>query len=857
MKTFGTAALRLALLGAAATIAAPAYAQEAQGAQATTTSPDAVNAPDDAAAQSDQSDIIVTATSVARRALDTPLAVTSLDSRQLSRTSGVNQADILNTIPTIKADGSGGEVAANVFVRGLPSGGQYQFTPLEYDGIPVLSTFGLNSTAYDVYYRNDLGIDRLEFVRGGVSNLFGPGSVAGLINYISRTGGDQLRGTAQVEVAERGRYKGDLAISGPLGNGLYFAVSGWYRTDDGPIRTGLDTEGYQVRANLKYEFGNNSSVTLSGQYIDDQAQFYLPIPLDGTTRGRIRGNDGRTVFQVITPNAAGITYNTPDGPFTTHITDGVTVKGGQVALAFDTRFGDSGFGLNGRGKYSEYQSRFGLWSDGDGIVNVPETQAAFLSNAARRTAYPELAGATTANSVFTYAGTSTVLPGSAVLFANRFTDRYRPNRDYTGELNLTWNGSTGSIDHAVTLGGFYGNARARTFELTTTYLAEFNNRPRLVGLTSNGVVISRNGVLNAGVNGSYQNQYNQVERYAGYLADQMKIGDRFNFDIGGRVEHLNGSIRRERNATTIPTVLPGQSTELNTVNWGTDGFTVGNVHATEYAVAAGALYKLTDRVSLYLNGSRGYFFPEIRGVVFNALPAGTAASATVAPGTQRYSGEIIKQVEGGIKVAQPWFNFSIAGFYTKLDNRRQVLQVNSVGGGLQDNVNLISTRSWGAEAELDLKLVDHLHFNGNLTLQNARYTSFVNVNGAATVPNTAVIGRDLERQPDLLYNAGLYYDDDLFDVSFYTNYTGDNFTANTNQIRLQGWNVVNLDAGVKVRVMGDRHVRLGVNVFNLFEEDAATEGSPRQDSNQTVGGAYFVGRPVLPRRITGRLTFNF
>lgn len=861
MKTLGTAAFRLALLGAATAITTPSLAktapQEAQGAQATTVAETAVNAPDDAAAQSDQQDIIVTGTSVARRALDTPLAVTSLDSRQLARTSGINQADILNTIPTIKADGSGGEVAANVFVRGLPSGGQYQFTPLEYDGIPVLSTFGLNSTAYDVYYRNDLGIDRLEFVRGGVSNLFGPGSVAGLINYISRTGGDELRGTAQLEVAERDRYRGDLAISGPLGHGLYFAVSGWYRSDDGPIRTGLDTKGYQVRGNLKYEFGNNSSVTLSGQYIDDQAQFYLPIPLNGTDRSRIRGNDGNIVYQVITPDAGGISYNTPTGTFRTHIDDGASVKGGQAALAFDTHFGDSGFGLNGRGKYSEYQSRFGLWSDGDGLVNVPETQAAFLSNATRRAAYPELTGATPANSVFTYAGTSTVLPGNAVLFANRFTDRYRPNRDYTAELNLTWNGDTGSIRHAVTLGGFYANARARDFDVTTTYLAEFNNQPRLVNLVSNGVTISRAGLLNASVNGTYTNNYHQVERYAGYFADQMKIGDRFNFDIGGRVEHLNGDIRRERNATTIPTALAGQSTELNTVNWGTGGFTTGDVHATEYAVAAGALYKVTDRVSLYLNGSRGYFFPEIRSVVFNPLPAGTAANANVAPGTQRYSGEIIKQVEGGIKVAQPWFSFSIAGFYTRLENRRQVLQVNSVAGGLQENVNLISTRSWGAEAELDLKLVDHLHFNGNLTLQNARYTSFVNVNGGTLVTNAAVVGRDLERQPDILYNAGLYYDDELFDFSFSTNYTGDNFTANTNQIRLNGWNVVNLDAGVKVRVLGDRHVRLGVNVFNLFEEDAATEGSPRQDANQAATGAYFVGRPVLPRRITGRLTFNF
>ena len=251
MKGLRTSGLRATLLSAAAVIAiapAIAWAQAAPGSSDTAAQqppPDAQAAPaGGAAAPSEESDIIVTATSVARRALDTPLAVTSLSSAQLAKTSAMNQADILNTIPTIKADGGGGEVATNVFVRGLPSGGQYQFTPLEYDGIPVMSTFGLNSSAFDVYYRNDLGIDRLEFVRGGVSNLFGPGSVAGLINYISRTGGEEMHGIAQFEWAERGRYRGDLAVSGPIGGGFYYAFSGFYRSDDGPIRTGLDTKGY-------------------------------------------------------------------------------------------------------------------------------------------------------------------------------------------------------------------------------------------------------------------------------------------------------------------------------------------------------------------------------------------------------------------------------------------------------------------------------------------------------------------------------------------------------------------------------------------------------------------------------------
>ena len=805
-------------------------------------------AQDASTADAVQGDIIVTATSVGRRALDTPLAVSTLSAQQLQRTSSISQADILNTIPTIKADGGGGEVAVNVFVRGLPSGGQYQFTPLEYDGIPVLSSFGLNSTAYDVYYRNDLGLERLEFVRGGVSNLFGPGSVAGLINYLSKTGGDRLEGTAQFEFAERGRYKSDLAVSGPLGKGFYFAASGWYRTDAGPIRTGLQTKGYQLRGNLKYEFPDSSgSVTLYGQYIDDKAQFYLPVPLDGITRERIPGNDGQLVYQAITPNATGLGFNVPGGRFTTQIGDGASAKGGQVALAFIKKFGDSGLGINGRFKYSEYASKFGLWSDGDGIVNVPETLSSFVSNTARRKQYPELNGITAANASFTYVGGGAV-PANALVFANRITDRNRPNHDMTGELNLTYEAVSGTVHHNVTLGGFYGKATAVDFDITSTYLAAFNNQPQLINLTvTNPVtgantVISQNGLLNAGA--GYVNNRHQVEREALYLADQMKIGDRFNLDIGGRYEWFKGDISREKTALLITdATTPNLSTALRDVIYGNGNFLAAQPKTDAWALAAGALYKLSDRVSLYANASRGYFFPEIRAVTFNSL--GQPAS---------YTPEIIKQAEGGIKIDQPWFNATAALFYTKLDNRRQINFINDGAGGFTEQVNLVSTRSWGVEGTLDLKLTRYLHLSGNITLENAKYTRF-GQNGTTS----AFVGNKLERQPEILYNAGLYYDDNRVDLSFFTNYTGDNFTASNNSIRLTGWNVFNLDAGVKVHPFGgDRQsARIGINVFNLFDSQAVTEGSPRQDINQTVGGVYFVGRPVLPRRISARATFKF
>jgi outer membrane receptor protein involved in Fe transport len=828
---FGLAAAGVSLV---ALLPAAALAQQS----------DAAAAAEDAEPIAGQ-EIIVTGTSRSRAALDTPLAISQLDETALARAGVTSQADILNTIPSIKADGGGGEVASNVFIRGLPSGGQFQFTPLMYDGITVLSSFGLNSSAYDVYARNDLGIDRLEFVRGGVSNLFGPGSVAGVINYISKSGGDELEGTAQLEVAERGRYRGDLALSGPLGNNLYFAVSGFYRVDDGPIETNLDTAGGQIRGNLEYRFSDGSgNVKLIGQYINDRTHFYLPVPLDGPTRNRLRGNDGEIVNSVQNQFAADLGFNIPGGQrFNSEINDGVATEGGMIGLTFEKDFGDSGWGINGRFKYSDYQHKFGLWSDGDGLVNVPETQQSFLTNRNL---------GTLANAQFTFEGGAAV-PANFLLFANRFTDRDRPVEDFTAELNLTKSLQTGTVDHALTLGGFYGNATAGDFNATTTYLAELNNRPRLVNLTVRNpttgaqTIVSRNGLLNAGA--GYVNNEHSAERYAVYLADQMKIGDRFNFDIGFRLEHLNGEISRERSSTTITdAATPNLSAALRDVIWGNGGFLTGDVSATEWALAAGALYKLSDSTSLYANASRGFFFPELRSAGFRPLAAGTAANASVAPGMGSFDAEIIKQAEAGIKISQPGLSLTFAGFYTSLENRRQVLFVNDGAGGLVERVNLVGTESYGAEGTIDVRIVGDLSFSGNVTWQQSEFTAF------DTAP--ANIGNAVERQPEWLYNAGLYYDDGAFDLSLFTNYTGPNFTAANNAIELDGWNIANLDAGYTMG-MGSSTLRLSVNVFNLFDTDAVTEGSPRQDVNQVANGAFFVGRPVLPRRITARATFNF
>ena len=777
----------------------------------------------DQSEQASTEEIVVTGTSRSRISLDTPLAVSQVSAGALARTGVSSQADILNTIPTIKADGGGGEVASNVFVKGLPSGGQYQFTPLMYDGITLLSSFGLNSSAYDVYARNDLGIQRLEFVRGGVSNLFGPGSVAGLINYISKTGTDRLEGTVQVEVGQDDRYRGDVALSGPLGNNLYFAVAGFYRSDKGPLRTNLDTKGGQLRGNLEYRFADGSgNIKVLGQYINDQAQFYLPIPLNGTTRERLVGNDGKLVESVQNNFAGGLGFRTPTGTFTSDINDGVKTKGGFIGLTFEKDFGDSGWAINGKFKYSDYKHKFGLWSDGDGVINVPETQAQFLAN--RGIAGP---------AAFTYVDSGQAVAAGTLLFPNRLLNRNRPASDFSSEINLTKRIEQAGTTHNITLGSWMARSTADDNSITQAYLADFRNQPRLVNLSAGGINYTRNGLWDPSV--GYTQNTHSATRVAVYLADQMESG-KWAFDIGARVERLNGDVRREV-ATTVNGIGQGganESAALTSVLHGSGRYLTGSVSTTETAFSGGALYKLSRQMNWYANASRGFFFPELRSVSFNALGA-----------PQSYTGEIIDQYETGLKYGAGPLTATVAAFYSKLANRRSVTFQNLAGGGIGEVVTLLSTETTGVEAAASYRLSRAWTLSGNVTVSEHEITE------------GAFKGKELERKPKLFSNAALVYDDGAWDANVGWNYQSRAFTNNANSAVLPAYHLWRAAVGYRMAMANKQSLRLGLSVFNLTNSEGLAEGSPRLGANQQAGGAYFVGRPILPRRVSATVTYSF
>jgi len=777
-------------------------------------------------------EVVVTATNTRRTQIESPLSITTFKPKTLDRLSASSEADILRTVPGITAEGGGGEVASNVFVRGLPSGGQYQFTPIMIDGVPVLSTFGMNSSAQDVYFRPDMGFRSLEFVRGGVSTLYGVGSVAGIISYTSKTGSMDPENIISLEWADKGRYKADFLTSGPVGkknSNLFYALSGTYRYDNGPIVTGLPTHGVQLRGNLK-KVTKKGVITLYGQYIDDKVQFYLPLPLNGADRTRATGNDGNPVYTTQTNYAADFAYPTPGGYFVSPIRNGVYTNGGFVMLDVNQELGNN-WRFDSKIKYARYKHQFNLFLDGSGVGGAApvETLSGYVAT--------RLPGITDYS--FTYDRTGKALNPNAKLFENRILDRNRPMHDMTGEFKFTKTIKTDKSQHTITFGSFLSNAGAGDFNVITRYLGDFNNEPQMVNLTykdANGDTkhYTENGVSGRGI--YYANKIFSSSKEAFYVTDEMVFG-RFRLDAGLRVEHTVGNINIEGSQVYTMSNNPTWGDNLNTVKWGNGKWTRGSVSATDYALAVAGLYNLTDHSKIYLNFSKGFFFPMLRAIKFHdGIP-------------QSYSTEKIYQSEGGWKYGTKNLTVTAGLYAVILRNRRQVDWVNAPGGGIIEQVNLVGTSTIGTELTWNWTMVKNLNFYGNFTYQKHRYDSYEG--------SPQYVGNWLRRQPRLLSMFGLAYDNGKFDANFSDNYMGKKYTSDNNNILLDPINIARIDVGYTFPLgqHTNKTWRLGVSVFNLFNNANITEGSPRLGNNQTIA-EYFVGRPILPRRIFVRARFN-
>ncbi|MFL6858721.1 MAG: TonB-dependent receptor domain-containing protein [Allosphingosinicella sp.] len=183
------------LVAASALFAAPALAEEAQPAQAAP--------PATAASPSDEGNIVITGSRIARPDLQQSSPVNVVSQQEIQDRQPNTAEDLLRELPSVRpnlgpAVNNGGTGAANVDLRGVGT----NRTLVLLDGRRIVP-FGLDGTV-DLNVIPVGLVDRIDVVTGGASSVYGADAVAGVVNFVTRRNFSGLDIQANYRISGRG-----------------------------------------------------------------------------------------------------------------------------------------------------------------------------------------------------------------------------------------------------------------------------------------------------------------------------------------------------------------------------------------------------------------------------------------------------------------------------------------------------------------------------------------------------------------------------------------------------------------------------------------------------------------------------
>lgn len=221
--------------------------------------------------------VVVTATRTPQDAERTGASIDVLTAADLKIRQTVVLSDALAQIPgvTVARNGGVGQVTT-VFTRGVSDGE----TLVLIDGVRIEDP---SSTVQGPILQDVLvnGIDRLEVLRGPQSTLYGSDAMGGVINIISKRGGDTpfaLNATA--EGGSFGTYHLNAAVNGTADIVEYGAAVNWFGSDGisaADSKNGnAEADAYHhigATANLRVHVLDTVSVDLRGYYTQARDDF--------------------------------------------------------------------------------------------------------------------------------------------------------------------------------------------------------------------------------------------------------------------------------------------------------------------------------------------------------------------------------------------------------------------------------------------------------------------------------------------------------------------------------------------------------------------------------------------------------
>lgn len=779
--------------------------------------------------------IVATAQREPRIKLETSTAVTTLQPQDIAREAPRSTADLLKVVPGFYVESSGGEVGGNLFARGLPADGSFRYVALLEDGMPVYDSTELSFVNADIFVRLDHNIRQIEAVRGGSAALFGSNAPGGLINFLSRTGGPRTTGILTFGGGEAGMFKVDANVNGPVGQTDWrYSVGGFYRSDDGIRDPGFTAaEGGQIKANIGRVYGNGY-VRFYGKALFDSNIFYLPLPIQNPSDPDfVPGfpDDGTLTSE----EGVGKVVPLPDGDeLVLDLDDGQRQEGAwfQADVGYDL---GGGWSIENKFRYMDVDHYWNAMLPFE-LVDAEDWATGFVEET------PEGAGfrLTFAESGQPFDAANDLLSLGGQWFVQI------PMSDVSDQLQLTKQIGR----HDITVGTYLARYEADPNWNFNDMVTAVENAPRFVDLEildEAGEVIRE--VTEDGFR-QYLTLYVNAEQSttvaAVFAGDEIALSDRFDLDVGARYEHNTFDILNERTASFD---VAGGTDAHSGLNFGTGVFDEFERDFEELAFSVGGDYQVSDQVSVYGRGTNGFKMP----IMDNVRSAGE--DGVLEP-------EDIAQIEGGIKIASPKVGLSAVVYWLEIqDFPSGDVQIDPETGETEFVTRFAGeARTVGTEIEVVAAPMPELRLNGTATFQNPEYTDFfTEVGGECQNPSGTlcdVSGNRVRRIPQTILEVGAAFDVGNLTLNGDVNFVGERFSNNENTIVLDSYSLLDLGASYRFPQVG---VTARLDVSNVTDEgaNALTEGNPRIDESVGAQSTFFLARPVLPRRVTAGITYEF
>ncbi len=777
-----------------------------------------------------------------RTKAETSYALTDVSAEQLRLQAPIGVAEALKAVPGFWVEASGGEASNNIRARGIPADG-FSTVSLQEDGLPIQHDGGLGWLNADQSFRLDETIERLEVVRGGPASVFASNAPGGIVNFVTRRGGDTPAGVLKYEIGDFNHHRIDAWFGGPAGPWRYGA-GGFWRISDGIRDPGFRAnDGYQLRFSLGRDLPNGGKIDANLKHFDDHVIFYLPIPLTFDSDGDPAGVPGfnPNFGTVVGPETRRVTVRTPAGSQVIDVESGTHVKLTQLTANLELPLPGE-WKLENRFRYRTSETKRENFFPNN---LTPGTDRLNQLRAGALAAFPtatdvQFRYVTTPNVTFNPTnqnGTGLVLDGTAIRIGVELDE-------VLNDFRLLRKFDLGGQTHDVAF-GFYLASLEETFrDIRATLFTDVQDNARLldlVAIDASGTpvgTVTDHGVFRHGSN--FANGLGDSLTTAFYLSDEWQITEQLRVDAGVRWEQIETDGRTERVAgANLGT--PSTSNVLA----GTGVFDPYDRRFRRASWTAGADWQFTPDNGVFARFTPTFRLPSVGSFITN--PNATP----VIQKTDLY--------EVGYKYVTQPFSVFVTAFRTTFDNFSFTDTVfDPATGGFTMRTVFIKTETDGIELETSVRPTPWFDVSATATFQRPEFGDFritQNVNGAPVAFDFT--GNQLLRVPEISFRIvpGFNLLGTRLRLQFPIEYYSDRFADAANSVELPSYYVFN--AALRYEI--NSQFTLHANIDNIDNSIGLTEGNPRAGQFQSgdAGARYYLARPILGRSYRAALTYRF